>query len=58
MPMPKFPKEPDNFKYFQSDPPEVKLEAWRRHQNGYTIRYLGFCLAIVIPSVVAVILRW
>ena len=47
MPMPKFPREPDNFKYFQGDPPEVKLEAWRRHQNSYTIRYLAFCVAFV-----------
>ncbi len=49
--MMKLPPDPDQFKYFRSDPPEVKLEAWKRLQQRLTVRDLAISLAIIVSSV-------
>lgn len=53
MPIPKFPKEPDNFKYFLGDPPEVKLEAWKVQERSRTLRYFLFCMTVLGSALVA-----
>jgi len=49
--MMKFPPDPDQFKYFRSDPPEIKLEAWKRLQYRLTVRDLAISLAVVVSSI-------
>lgn len=54
MSMPKLPKDPDDFKYFKRDPPEVKLEAWRRLQHRLVIRDLS---RLVLGVIIACLIR-
>jgi len=49
--MMKLPNDPDQFKHFRGDPPEVKLEAWKRLQRRLTVRDIAICLVIAVPSI-------
>lgn len=58
VPLPKLPGEPDGFKYFERDPPEVKLEAWKCLQNRLAIRDVVFGLARAASLIVAIFVLW
>lgn len=56
--MMKLPNDPDQFKHFRGDPPEVKLKAWKQMQERLAIRDRTFAIALVVGIVVAAIGRW
>jgi len=60
-PMLKLPPDSDQFKHFRTDPPEIKLEAWKQLQRRLTVRDLAVCITAVlgvIATVLAVLLRF
>ena len=54
----KLPQDPDQFKYFRGDPPEIKLEAWKRMQLRLAIRDLTICIAFIAIPIVSIIIKF
>jgi hypothetical protein len=53
----KLPHDPDQFKHFKADPPEIKLEAWKQLQRRLTIRDLVFGLICACSALSAIWFR-
>jgi len=51
----KLPPDPDQFKHFRNDPPEIKLAAWNRMQRRLTVRDVALCVAVVVPSLMGAV---
>lgn len=56
--MMKLPNDPDHFKHFGSDPPDIKLKAWKLLQDRLASRDRAVIVASVVSVIVAVISRW
>lgn len=52
----KIPPDHDDFKHFRTDPPEVKLEAWKQLQRRLAMRDLAICATAIIGLVMAILL--
>ena len=52
------PTDPDQFKHFRGDPPDVKLQAWKYLQRRYTVRDIVIGLWLLIPFLVVMVKRF
>jgi hypothetical protein len=48
----KTPPDPDQFKHFRTDPPEIKLKAWNDLQRRLVIRDIAKCVAGVVIGII------
>lgn len=56
--MMKLPNDPDQFRHFRGDPPDIKLQAWKQMQERLASRDRAIIVAAIVSALVTAIARW
>nr|WP_312477576.1 hypothetical protein [Achromobacter ruhlandii] len=56
--MMKLPNDPDQFRHFRGDPPDIKLQAWKQMQERLASRDRARIVAWAVVIIFTALVRW